>query len=240
MRNIFLASISMASSTTPASAAPVQPGSFEQRNIPVAAFDKVEISGPFKVSIFVVEKPADVVLQGPPALLADTVAEVADGTLKIHFRDGANRSWSPGSGVNVSVIATQLRSARVQGAASVEIDQFGQTHGKSFSAATTGSGSITIRGLNSEQVQLATGGSGGITVEGTARGGSYSVGGAGSIDAKRLRVQSASIAIGGAGSIYADVAKTAVVSVEGGGGVDLVGGATCVKPVARAGQVECR
>lgn len=240
MRKTLLTFVAVAALTVPSSAEPAQPNSHEQRNIPVPDFDKVEISGPFKVSILVAEKPADVVLQGPSALLADMVAEVADRTLKIHYRRGATWSWNPGSGVNVSVTAAQLRSARAIGAATVEIDQFGQARGTSFSAATTGSGSITVRGLNSEQVHLVTGGAGGITVEGSAQGGAYSVGGAGSIDAKRLRVQSASIAIGGAGSIYADVAKTAVISVAGSGGVDVVGGATCVKPPARSAQVECR
>lgn len=240
MRNTVFTLLAVAASACPSGAEPVQSNSYVQRKISVADFDKVEITGPFKVAIFVAGKPADVVLQGPPALLADTIAEVSDGTLKIRYREGATWSWNPGSGVNVSVVATQLRSARAVGAATVEIDQFGQTRGKSFSAATTGSGSITVRGLDSEQVQLATGGAGGIIAEGSAGAGTYAVGGAGSIDAKRLRVKSASIAIGGAGSIYADVARTAVITVDGGGGVDVVGGATCVKPLARAAQVECR
>jgi hypothetical protein len=66
------------------------------------------------------------------------------------------------------------------------------------------------------------------------------VGGSGSIDAKRLRVERASIAIGGAGSAYADVSNAANISVNGSGRVEVVGGATCIKQPANSRQVDCR
>jgi len=217
-----------------------QPNSYTQRDVRIGAFNQVEVSGPIRVSIFVIDKPAAISLVGPPALLDDTVAEVVGDTLKIHFRPGASWSWNPGSGVTVAVTTPKLRATRVKGAAMVEVDQFDAMRGNGFSAATTGSGKIALRGLDAGQVHLATGSSGSITVEGKAQQAIYAVGGSGSIDAKRLRVQTAAIAIGGSGSIYADVARTANISGNGAGSVDVVGGATCLKAAAKVRQVECR
>lgn len=217
-----------------------QPNPYTQRDVKTGAFDQVEVSGPIRVSIFVIDKPTAVRLVGPPVLLSDTVAEVINGTLKIHFRPGASWSWNPGSGVTVAVTTPTLRATRIDGAAMLEVDQFDAIPVNGFSAATSDAGKIALRGLNARQVQLATGGSGSITVEGKAQQASFSVGGSGSIDAKRLRVQTAAIAIGGAGSIYADVARTANISVQGAGSVDVVGGATCVKDAAHLRQIECR
>jgi len=214
-----------------------QPDSYQHREFLIGAFDRVKVSGPFKVAIIVGGEPAKVHLVGPPALLADTIAIVEGDTLQIRYREGATWSWNPGSGVNAVVFAPNLRAASADLAASVEI---GGLHGDMFSASTDGSGSIVVRQLDVGQVQMATGGSGGITVEGSARDASYVVGGSGSIDAKRLRVEHASIVLGGSGSIYADVSKTANISVSGAGRVETVGGAICTKQPTNSRQIDCR
>jgi hypothetical protein len=215
----------------------VQPNAYQSRDVPVGAFQRLEVSGPFKVGVVVQDGPAHVSLTGPSALLADTIAKVDGDTLSIRFREGAAWSWNPGSGVNIVVSAPSLVSARVRGAAEVEVSQ---AHGETFSASTEGSGSIALRGFQARQVKFATGGSGGITAEGKAADASYAVSGSGSIDAKRLRVTRASIAVGGSGSVSADVSRTADVSVVGSGRVEVVGVATCIWKRATGPQVECR
>jgi hypothetical protein len=194
-----------------------QPNPYQSKDMPLGAFDRVEVAGPFKVAVLVSDGPAHARLSGPPALLADTITKIEGDTLTIRFREGAGWSWNPGSGVNVFVAAPKLVSARVRGAAQVEIDQ---VRGESFSAATDGSGTIALRGLDTSRVLFATGGSGGITAEGSAHQGTYSV--------------------GGAGSIYADVSRMANVAVGGSGRVDVVGGATCTKQPVDSGRIECR
>jgi len=217
--------------------AAVQPDPYKYRDVAVGSFDRLKVSGPFKIGVLVGAEPAQVKLAGPPALLADTIAAVEGDTLVIRFREGATWSWNPGSGVNVFVSAPNLTAVRLEGAGDIEV---GGIRGDMFSAATEGSGSILVRQLDVRHVELATSGAGGITIEGRARDGTYVVGGPGSIDAKRLRVESASIAIGGAGSAYADVSKTANISVTGAGRVDLVGGAACIEQPAHSSQVQCR
>jgi DNA-binding CsgD family transcriptional regulator len=218
----------------------VQPDPYRYRKIATGAFDRLKVTGPFKVGVIVGPEPARVELVGPPALLADTIATVEGTTLVIRFREGATWSWNPGSGVNAVVFAPRLTAVRLEGSGDVEINGLRGDMVPGFSAATDGSGSIVIRQLDVPHVDLATSGPGGITVEGRARDGTYLVGGPGSIDAKRLRVARATIAVSGAGSAYADVSKTANISVTGAGGVDLVGGATCIEQPAHSPHVQCR
>jgi len=217
-----------------------QPDPYQYRKVATGAFDRLKVSGPFKVAAIVSPEPAHVELVGPPALLADTIVTVEGTTLVIRFREGATWSWNPGSGVNAVVFAQSLEAVRLEGAGDIEVNGVRGDAFSGFSAATDGAGSIVVRQLDVGHVALATSGPGGITVEGSARDGTYLVGGPGSIDAKRLRVESASIAIGGAGSAYADVSRTANISVTGAGRVDLVGGAACIEQPAHSSQVQCR
>jgi len=224
-----------------AAARPVaQPDSYKYRKVATGAFDRLKVSGPFKVAVIVSPEPAHVEMVGPPALLADTIVTVEGGTLMIRFREGATWSWNPGSGVNAVVFAQSLDAVRLEGAGDIEVNGVHGDAYAGFSAETEGSGSIVIRQLDVGHVDLATSGAGGITTEGSARNATYLVGGPGSIDAKRLRGERATIAVAGAGSAYADVSATANISVTGGGNVDLVGGATCIEQPAHSPHVQCR
>jgi|GEM_PF-886542 len=217
-------------------AAEANPSPYPVRDIPVATFDELKVSGPFKVGVFISNEPNRVRLQGPAALIADTVVAVENGTLIIRFREGAKWSWNPGSGMNVVVSTPSLSAVKLDGAGNVEI--FG-LEGETFAATTGGSGSIRATGLDVGSLQLASEGAGGISVEGSAREATYIVEGAGSIDAMRLRVPKASIAVRGAGSSYANVSGDANISLSGSGRVEVVGGATCIKQPLVSDRIEC-
>ena len=63
-----------------------------------------------------------------------------------------------------------------------------------FSVATAGAGRIAVSNLAAKKVRAATGGAGSITLEGTSDLAQFAVGGAGSIEGKRLRTAMADIA----------------------------------------------
>ncbi len=213
------------------------PSPYQSREVAIGSFEHLKVSGPFKVGVIVSREVAQVRIQGPAALLADTIATLEGDTLTIRFREGANWSWNPGSGVSIFVSTPNLNSISVEGAANVEV--FGVS-GDMFSAALDGSGTISARRLAVRHAQLTTDGAGDITVEGIAREGTYVIGGSGSIDAKRMPVKTATIAIGGAGSAYADVSNSAIISMSGSGHVEVVGGATCIKQPSNSPRVVCR
>lgn len=221
------------------SSAERDPKHFPVVTIPVDAFDQMKVSGAFKVYVLVSDSPTEVALVGPRSMTADVIATVEDGILTIRFREGAERSWNPGAGVNVSISTPNLSSVNVDGPTRMEIN--GPT-GDSFAATTQAAGSIEISRLDVGKVALATKGAGSISVSGSAGDAIYSTGGAGSIDAKRLRVTNAKIAVGGAGSIYADVSGESEVTLGRSlsGRVEVVGGGTCISQPANSDRIDCR
>ncbi|MFY7744645.1 MAG: GIN domain-containing protein, partial [Erythrobacter sp.] len=215
------------------------PKHFPVVTIPVESFDQVDVSGAFKVYVFVSDRPTEVALVGPRSMTADVIATVNGGILTIRFREGAERSWNPGAGVNVTISTPKLTAVKIDGPTLMEIS--GPT-GDSFAATTQAAGSIEITGLDVGSIALATKGAGSISVGGSAREATYSTGGAGSIDAKRLRVTNAKMAVGGAGSIYADVSGESEVTLgrSRGGRVEVVGGGTCISKPANSDRIDCR
>jgi DNA-binding CsgD family transcriptional regulator len=215
------------------------PKHFPVVTIPVSEFDKVDVSGAFKMYVSVHDGPSRVALVGPRSMTADVIASVDDGKLTIRFREGAERSWNPGAGVNVSISTPNLSSVNIDGPTRTEISG---PKGDSFIATTQAAGSIEITRLEVTNVELATKGAGSISVSGSASEAIYSTGGAGSIDAKRLRVKNAKIDVGGAGSISADVSGTAEISLgqPRGGRAEVVGGGTCISQPANSDRIDCR
>lgn len=215
------------------------PKHFPVVTIPVDPFDQVDVSGAFKVYVFVSESPTEVALVGPRSMTADVIAAVDGGILTIRFREGAERSWNPGAGVNVSISTPKLSAVKIDGPTRMEIN--GPT-GDSFAATTQAAGSIEITGLDVGSIALASKGAGSISVGGSAREATYSTGGAGSIDAKRLRVTNAKMTVGGAGSIYADVSGESEITLgrSQGGRVEVVGGGTCISKPANSDRIDCR
>lgn len=225
----------------PISASPEEsdPNHFPVVTIPVKEFDKLEVSGALKVSVFVSDRPSQVSLVGPRTMTADVIVAVDDGSLTIRFREGAERSWNPGAGVNVSVSTPNLASIILDGPGRVQVNG---PKGDSFAATTQAAGSIELIRLDVGEVEFATKGAGSISASGSSRDATYLTEGAGSIDAKRLRVTNAKIAVGGAGSIYADVSGESEILLRQlrGGRVEVVGGGTCISQPANSDRINCR
>ncbi|MDE1467381.1 GIN domain-containing protein [Aurantiacibacter sp. D1-12] len=227
------------SEQVPPSAAERNPSPYPVLDVPLTEFDDVRVFGAIQVLVIADADGNRARLQGPRALIEDAIVAVEDGTLTIRYREGASWSWNPGSGLNVVVWTPSLSSINVQGPGSVEV---WRPQGESFAATLERAGSVEITDIDVERVSLTTHGSGSILATGSAREGTYSVGGAGSIDAMRLRVTDADITVGGAGSNYANVSGEAQIAFlrRGGGDVEVVGGGTCVTQPAYSDRVECR
>ena len=228
-----------ASEQVPASNSERNPSPYPVLHVPLTEFDEVQVSGAIQVLVMAGGETSRAQLQGPRALIEDAIVTVEDGVLTIRYRESAKWSWNPGSGLNVVVWTPSIASIEVQGPAPVKV--WGP-QGTSFAATLQAAGQIEITDLDVETVRLVTNGSGSISASGSAREATYAVGGAGSIDAMRLRVTNAEIDIGGAGSNYANVSSEAQISLKrrSSGRVEVVGGGTCFSQPANADRVECR
>lgn len=228
-----------ASEQVPVSTSEMNPSPYPVLDVPLSEFDEVKVFGAIRVFVLVGGDTSQASLQGPRALIEDAIVAVEDGALTIRYREGARWSWNPGSGLSVVVRTPSLASINVQGPGSVEVSR---PRGESFAATLEAAGSVEITDIDVDVVRLATNGSGSISANGKAREANYSVGGAGSIDAMRLRVTDAEIEIGGAGSNYANVSGEARIALreQRGGRVEVVGGGNCVSQPADMDRVECR
>ena len=228
-----------ASEQIPASSSEANPSPYPVLNVPLTEFNDVRVFGAIRVFVMAGGEGNRAQLQGPRALIEDAIMSVEDGTLTIRYREGANWSWNPGSGLNVVVWTPTLSSIHVHGSGAVEVSR---PQGDSFAATLEAAGSIEITGVDVERVSLATNGSGSISVSGSAREASYAVAGAGSIDALRLHVTDAEIEILGAGSNYANVSGEAQILLlqRSVGRVEVVGGGACITQPANSERADCR
>lgn len=230
---------------------------YERKEVAIEAAHTLVVSGPFKVSVDASARAPELILTGPPEMIADTRAVVEDGTLSISFVEGAQWNWNTGAGMHAWIRLPALHTVATEGSGSIDVHSakaetfsaatsgsggitIKRIEANAFQAGTGGSGSITVTDLAASTVQLGTGGSGSITVHGSADSASIGTGGAGSVDAKRLRVATAKIGVGGSGSVYADVSEIAEIGVAGSGRVDVVGGAQCTFAPSQAAKIECR
>lgn len=228
--------------TAPAQSQYLNPPTYEWRDDAIALADKLEVRAAMRVMVLTGSgREPRVSFQGPEQLLSDAMATVEDGTLTLAFKDDKPYSSNPGSRLTAAVYLPNVSEVST-GTSTAQIEVFDNTT-EQFSADIGGAGRITVKRLEAKRVNVAIGGAGKIRLEGTADEARYAIGGAGSIEAKRLRVATAEIAIGGAGSVYADVSRTAEISVDGAGRIEIVGGAKCTvsgeHPMA-ARKVECR
>lgn len=235
--NRFLFAALVLVNGAPAMAQELNPSPYETREDTIDPVERVEVKGAFKVLVFSTDGEAQVTFHGPAEMIADAEATIVDGTLTIAYRDGKPWSWNPGSGTNVVIKLPRISSVKTVGPADVSVYR---PSSDEFSAGTTGAGQIEVSDIAAQNVAVAIGGSGTIKLQGTSLAAKYTIGGAGSIEAKRLRSARAEIAIGGAGSIYADVSESAAVAKNGAGSVEIVGGASCTISPPDARGVECR
>ena len=216
-------------------------GPAASRNFTVAAFDKIEVAGPYKVSVATGRSPG-VEARGGQNLLDQMVVEVEGSTLKIHprKRDLSIGQWwngsSNGQTVTVAVSSPMLTSAAIAGSGNVVIDRIATDR---FEGAVAGSGGLTLADVQVRKLTLGIAGSGGISGTGKATTARYEIAGSGGIRASKLATEKAVIATAGSGDVQASASATAKVAIAGSGNVRVEGGAKCEIDKVGSGTVNC-
>ena len=212
------------------------PGTSVNRTYQVAAFDRIEVSGPYDVKV-TTGGAVGASATGGDKLLDDTEVVVENGVLKIRpkKRDGINFHWGKRGTAKFAVTTAMLHGAAIAGSGGISVDKVSGD----FKGAIGGSGDLAVAQIAGGMVDLAIGGSGSITAAGTAQSTSIKIGGSGEVDASGLAAKTASVAIGGSGSARANASETAKVSIAGAGDVAITGGAKCSISKVGAGDVTC-
>lgn len=208
------------------------------RNFPVAAFDRIALSGSPDVIVTV---------GGAPSVRAEGSAEALDrleittegGQLRIGTRSSNNWSWFSGGrhrGITVHVTVPALVGTSTAGSGDIRIDRVDSPR---FAGSISGSGDLEIAALRAPETNFSVTGSGGIRAAGTSQHANASVTGSGDIDLSGLEATDATLAVVGSGDVSIRATGTAAIQIQGSGDVTVTGPARCTISKAGSGEAHC-
>lgn len=210
-------------------------GAATSRQYQVGAFDKIEVAGPYDVTV-TTGKDVAVAATGGANLLDETEVEVKGSTLVIRPKKKIGIRWTGSRGKATFTVSTAaLTGAAVAGSGDIKVDKgSGDFHGE-----IAGSGSLDIAQMAAGAARFDIAGSGNIRAKGTAQSAQADIAGSGNIDAGELVAKSAKVSIAGSGGVLLQATETADVDVAGSGNVDISGGAKCKVSKHGSGNVTC-
>jgi hypothetical protein len=214
------------------------PAGAAERSYSVTDFDRVQVDGPYRVTL-TTGRASAARAEGSAEALNQISVDVQGGTLRVR----RNRSaWGgyPGAGgagpVTVALTTRDLRTATVIGSGSLDIDR---ARGLRVDLSLSGSGRLTVGAVEADNLVVALLGGGRITVAGRVKQLKATLQGSGDLAAAGLSADDAQIASDTAGTVAVAVARTAKVTATGSGDVEIVGSPACTVQAKGSGQVHC-
>ena len=233
---IAAAALAVSACNVGAKAETRDPGLSVSRNYLIAAFDKIEVAGPYDVVVKTGGAPS-ASATGSDKLLDQTEVVVEGNTLKIRPKNnkGISWGWNKSGSVKFTVTTAMLNGAAVAGSGGISVDKIKGD----FTGTVGGSGDLELRAIAGGAVDLSVGGSGSIAAAGTAQSTKIAIGGSGDVDASGLVAKTATVAVGGSGNASANASDSAKVSIAGSGDVAITGGARCEISRVGSGDATC-
>jgi hypothetical protein len=213
------------------------PAAAAERNYPVGDFDRIQVEGPYEVTLVTGGASAARGI-GAEAALEGVTVEVQSGLLRIH----PNRSaWGgyPGDKagpVRIAVSTRDLRLATVIGAGTLRIDRL---RGLRADVSLSGSGHIDIARIDADTLNLGAIGSGRIAAAGSAKQVKATIQGSADLAAAGLAADDLVLNVETAGSVAISARRSAKVKSGGSGNVEVGGSPACTVTAIGAGQVRC-
>jgi hypothetical protein len=213
------------------------PAAAADRTYSITDFDRVQVEGPYEVTL-VTGRSSSARATGSPAALDRISVDVEGRTLRIR----ANRSaWGgyPGSSagpVHIEAATRDLRMASVVGAGSLAIDK---ARGLRIDLSVSGSGTLSVARVEADTLVVGLLGSGRIAASGTAKQLKATIQGSGNFDAAGLRADDATLAAETAGTVAFAAARSAKVRSTGPGDVTVTGAPACTVQSLGSGRVRC-
>ena len=211
-----------------------------QRSFAVGGFERIAVSGPYRVEVRTGGAPG-ARAEGPQEALERLVVEVRGDELRIHPRKESWMGFGSGASrhgeVRLTVTVPRLSAARIAGSGDMSIDR---VEGERFEGAVAGSGNLDLGAIEVGELKLAVAGSGDVRAgRGRARTIEFKIAGSGDVDAAAVASETASVSIAGSGNLRAQASRAAEVKIAGSGDVELSGGARCSVSKAGSGNVRC-
>lgn len=211
-------------------------GSTVSRTYQLGAFDKIEVAGPYQVTVTTGGAPG-ASATGGDKLLDETEVIVEGDTLKIRpkKKNGIRWNWGKQGKAQFTVTTTMLRGAGIAGSGGISVDKVVGD----FKGEVAGSSNLQLAAVNGGAVEFAIAGSGKVGAAGKAASTKVEIAGSGDVDASGLAAKTADVSIAGSGNVRANASDTAKVEIVGSGNVTISGGAKCSIDKAGSGNVTC-
>jgi uncharacterized protein YodC (DUF2158 family) len=229
MKRILLPALAAAACSVPAAAA--------ERRFMVVDFDRVQVEGPYQVTLST-GGPSMAAAAGSQAALERVSIEVQGTTLHVRPNRsawGGNPRDAAGP-VAIRIGTRALRSAAVTGGGSLSVDR---ARGLRIDLTLSGSGRLAVAGIDADLLVVGLIGSGKIALAGKAKQLRASIQGSGDLDGVSFRADDADIGADTAGAIAVAAVRTARVRASGSGEVTISGSPACTVTGLAAGAVRC-
>jgi hypothetical protein len=213
------------------------PAQAAERSYSVTDFDRVQVDGPYRVTLATGLSSA-ARAEGSAEALDQLSIDVQGGTLRVRRNRsawGAQSNQAAGP-VTVVLATRDLRNAAVIGSGSLDVDR---ASGLRVDLSVSGSGRLTVADVQADNLVVGLVGGGRIALAGRAKQLKATVQGSGDLAAAGLATDDALVASDSAGNVTVAAARAARVTATGSGDVEIVGSPSCTVQAKGSGQVLC-
>ncbi|MDB5693491.1 MAG: hypothetical protein JWO81_2554 [Alphaproteobacteria bacterium] len=217
--------------------APVAPAGAAERTYPVTDFDRIQVEGPFEVTL-ATGLSSRLRASGSADALERLSVEVEGRTLRIRVNRsawGGTPGQAPGP-VRIEAATRDLVRASVLGSGSLAVDR---ARGLRLDLSIGGSGRLIVGALDVDELVVGLLGSGRIGLAGHAKQMRASIQGSGDLDGASLRIEDIQLSAETAGNIAIGSARSAKVTAAGLGDVVIGGSPACTVDNKGSGRVRC-
>ena len=213
------------------------PATAAERRYTVTDFDRIQVDGPYRVSV-VTGRHSAARASGTSAALDRLSVEVQGRMLRIRPNSSGwgGNDRDAQEPVTVEVTTDTLRYAGINGSAIVEIDRL---EAMRVDLVVAGSGRIEASSIKADRLNLNLLGSGQMRLAGATKSARAEIHGSGDLSASGLIAADADIFADTAGTIAMEVTRSANVVASATGDVAITGNAACTVKRQGTGRVVC-
>jgi hypothetical protein len=207
------------------------------RRFTVTGFDRVQVDGPYEVTL-ATGRSTSAIASGTPVALDGISIDVQGRTLRIKPKRG---SWGgyPGEDagpVKIALGTASLKGAVLSGSGSLAIDK---VSGMRADLSLSGSGRLAVGAVTADSLSVASLGAGTLAIGGKVKNLRAAIQGAGALEGEGLSADDAVVNAATSGEIALSVRRAANVTSSGSGGTRIIGSPACTVKRSGAGPVRC-
>lgn len=208
-----------------------------ERRYSITDFDRVEVDGPYQVTL-TTGTSSSARATGSTAALDRISLEVTGQTLRVRSNASA---WGGYPGAvpelpSVTLTTRDLQAVTINGSGKIAVDK---AKGLKLTVSVVGSGQASIGTVEADNLFVSMLGSGQISLGGKARTLRAEVHGAANLDAGGLTASDAQLFADSAGDTKLSVSHAVTIQASGTGDVNVGGAPACTVKNSGSGQVIC-